>query len=166
MEQVKNVDWKDKRYVRAGIIPFTVIGDFVFYAFGLDDSVTSISDLGGHIEKTDTDALDAAIREYDEECFSIFGKLNREMLSEFYTIKGKKTIEILLPVEPPLFKYTHYFRELLGDNPNHEVQQIIWISREQLLLALENQQLKINGTKIFHMNSVLLQTFIDNKDFL
>lgn len=164
LKRVREVNWNDRKYIRAGIIPVTQQGGVKFFAFGVENGVAAIGDLGGHREKKDMDALDSAIREYQEEGLNVFGEINREMLQEFFVLEGVDTAEILLSVAPPLYQYTEKFHQLVGDNINHEVQSIIWLSRRQLLTAIDSQEASFEGTKIFHLYNRIRDVVHLNRD--
>lgn len=153
LKRVRDINWNDRKFIRAGVIPVAEQGGVKFFAFGVENGVAAIGDLGGHREKQDRDTLDSAIREYQEEGLNVFGNITREMLQDCFVLEGKDTAEILFPVPPPLYQYTEKFRQLLGDNIDHEVQSIIWLSRHQLLLAIDSQEAAFDGTKIFHLYS-------------
>jgi hypothetical protein len=148
---VRDVNWSDPRLIRAGIIPTTVQGGHTFYACSLDNCVGAIGDFGGHIEPCDTDALDAAIREYSEESLNAFGIFTREQLLDCTVLVGTDTAEILVPVPPPIYPYVHSFATLLNNNGAHEVLTVIWLTGAQLLTAIDGPELTVDGTKVYHM---------------
>ncbi|CAH6418468.1 Hypothetical protein HVR_LOCUS167 [uncultured virus] len=166
LKQVKNIDWNNRKYIRAGVIPFVQRGEIRFFGFGVENGVAAIGDFGGHYENKDRDLLDTAIREYNEEAFQVFGELNREMLQNCYVLEGNDTLEILLPVRDPFYQYTQKFHELVGSNIEHEVQSIVWLSRRQVLTAIDSQESAYEGTKIYHMYSRIRDTLHKNREFL
>lgn len=165
-KRVRDVNWNDRRFIRAGIIPIIDKGGVRFFGFGVENGVAAIGDFGGHREKIDKDALDSAIREYSEEGLNVFGEFTRDMLQDCYVIEGIDTIEILVPVPGPLYQYSEIFRSMVGDNINHEVQDIIWLSRRQLLTAIDSQESAFNGVKIYHMYNRIRDTVHLNRDFI
>ena len=164
LRRVREINWNDRKYIRAGIIPVSEQGGVKFFAFGVENGVAAIGDLGGHREKKDIDALDAAIREYEEEGLNVFGKITRDMLQDCFVLDGVDTAEILFPVAPPLYQYTERLHQLVGDNINHEVQSIIWLSRRQLLTAIDSQEASFEGTKIFHFYNRIRDVVHLNRD--
>lgn len=163
LKRVRDIDWKNPKYIRAGIIPIIDQGNVRFFGFGVENGVAAIGDFGGHKEKKDYDALDSAIREYKEEALNVFGELNREMLQDYYVLDGTDTIEILLPVLGPLTQYNEAFRKLLGNNDQHEIQSIIWFSKHQLLEAVDSQAQVFDGVKIYHMYYRIVDTINLNR---
>jgi len=165
-KKVTDIDWKNPKYIRAGIIPFTIQNGIKFYGFGVENGIAAIGDFGGHVENNDSDALDTAIREYKEEAFNVFGEFTRDMLATCDAIEGKDTVEILVPVRPPFYKYTEKFHHLVDNNTDHEVQSIVWLSRKQLLIAIDSQETAFEGTKIYHMYSRIRDTIHMNRDLI
>jgi hypothetical protein len=164
LRRVRDINWNDRKFIRAGVIPVTEQGGIKFFAFGVENGVAAIGDLGGHRENKDRDALDSAIREYQEEGLYVFGDITREMVQDCFVLEGTDTAEILFPVAPPLYQYTEKFRQLVGNNSDHEVQSIIWLSRNQLLLAIDSQEASFDGTKIFHLYSRIRDVVHLNRD--
>lgn len=156
MLKVCDIDWSHQKYIRAGFIPYVQQGNTVFYAFGLDNNIGYLCDFGGHRESFDCDALDTAIREYAEEALHVFGVLTRELLQQCQILEteipgtSSVNIEILLPVSGPLYQYTTAFANKRVDI-HHEIQNIVWLSKSQLLHAIDNQQTTSTGIKIYHM---------------
>lgn len=148
---VKDVNWSDPRFIRAGIIPTTVQGGHTFYACSLDNCVGAIGDFGGHVEPTDADALDAALREYSEESLNAFGVFTREQLLECEVLVGTDTVEILVPVPPPMYSYVQTFATRLNGNGGHEVLTVIWLTGAQLVKAVDEPQLTVGNTTVYHM---------------
>ena len=166
MKRVRDINWNNPNIIRAGIIPFVDVSGVRLFAFGVENGVAAIGDFGGHREKKDIDALDAALREYQEEALNVFGEINREMVQDYYAIEGNDTIEILLPVSGPFYQYTEIFHQLVWGYPDHEVQSIIWLSRRQLLTAIDSQEESYEGTKIYHMYSRILETLRINREYI
>ena len=166
MKLVSEVNWNDPRFIRAGVIPFVEVRGVRFFAFGVENGVGAIGDFGGHRENKDRDALDAAIREYEEEALNVFGKIDRDMVQNYYAIEGTDTVEILLPVPGPFYQYTEIFNQLVGSNTEHEVQTVIWLSRRQMLTAVDSQEESHRGTKIYHMYGRIRDTIHANRDYI
>lgn len=155
MLKVGDIDWKsydnNKNIIRAGIIPVTEEKGIIFFAFGVDFNIASLGDFGGHKEIIDTDLLDTAIREYREESLNVFGTITRESLKNCLVMEGDETVEILYPVDPPFYSYTEKFNSMVLGQKHHEVQNVVWLSRRQLLNVIDSQHASFAGTKIYHM---------------
>jgi hypothetical protein len=166
MKRVRDIDWNDPKYIRAGVIPVTLQNNIIFFGFGVDSSVASLGDFGGHRELKDKDALDAAIREYREESLNVFGEITRDKVQNYYVLDGIDTIEILFPVNSPFYQYTEHFHQMIGDNKKHEVQSIVWLSRQQLLTAIDSQESAFAGVKIYHMYERIRDVIHRNRDII
>lgn len=150
MQRVKDFNWnKNGNFKRAGIIPYIENNGVRFYAFGIENHIAAMCDFGGHIEDDDYDILDSAMREYHEESFSIFGDLTRENLQNSFVINSNESIEILYKVNGNMFDYVKKFHDKLTDR-NHEIQNIVWLSRRQLITVIDNQDFIIDDIRIFH----------------
>ncbi len=160
----RDFDWTATHYVRAGIIPYITINNVKFYAFGLGNMVADLCDFGGHREDVDGDLLDTAIREYSEESLNIFGELTRDTLDYCEVLDGDDTAEVLypLPGDIPMYSYTLDFKQLIGDDLNHEIQNIIWMSKNQIITAVSHPNTTYNGTKIYHMYNKIRSVLINN----
>jgi len=165
MKQVSEIDWK-QNYIRAGIIPYTEQNGILFFAFGLDCNIASLGDFGGHYEPSDNDLLDTAIREYREESLNVFGSITRDSLKNCYAFEGPETIEILLHVTPPFYQYTEIFNNIIKDHKQHEIQNIIWLSRRQLLNVIDSQEASFAGTKIYHMYNRIYDCLLKYRNYL
>lgn len=140
---VSQVNWRDPRLIRSGIIPYILHNNTVYYCFGIEPYVGALTDFGGHYEQSDTDLLDSAIREYSEECFGVFGTLTRESMQNYRVILGQDTNEILVPVENLPGKFVERFRQTLQSLPKpseHEIQDIVWLSHVELYDILANHR--------------------------
>lgn len=166
LKRVYEINWNNPKYIRAGIIPFVQQGELRFFAFGVENGVAAIGDFGGHREVKDRDALDAAIREYYEEALGVFGDVTRDKLQNYYVLEGNDTVEILLPVPGPFYQYTENFHQLVGNNIDHEIQSIVWLTRRQLLTAIDSQETAYEGTKIYHMYNRIRDTIHKNREFI
>lgn len=162
--RIEDINSNDKKYIRAGIIPFIRYQNSKIYAFGLGNVTGDICDFGGHKDCEDNDLIDTAIREYNEESFGIFGNFNRESLKNSEVIDGVDTIEILVEVNGNISDYNRRFKNILNNNYNHEIQDIIWLSKKQLLVAIDSEDIQKDGVKIFHMYSKIRNVLSINRN--
>ena len=163
-QRVRDMNWNDPKYIRAGIIPVVEQHGVRFYGFGLDNNVGQLGDFGGHYEHVDADLLDTAIREYEEESLNVFGVLTRDLLQDCVVLDGTDTIEILVPVPPPFYAYTQRFRAMITTNTEHEIQDIVWLSAKQVITAIDSQQATHQQTKLYHMYTRIHDVLRRNRD--
>jgi len=138
--RVRDINWNDPKYRRVGMIPVIEQGKILFFGFCIEPLIGAISDLGGHRDAEDIDGLHTLIREYQEESFNIFGTLTKDMLQDCLVLENKRNLELLIPLKGPFYKYTERFHQLLGSNTEHEAQNIIWLSQQQLLNTIDTQE--------------------------
>lgn len=140
--KVSEVDWEKTSIFRGGIIPFYDYKHIRLYAFSIENGSGSLSDFGGHIETgVDKDLLDAIIREYYEESFGIFGDITRDSIQDCEVLKGSETFQILLPINLNPRETVNLFQQkLLKIQPSisHEAQAIIWLSKDQIKLIIQD----------------------------
>lgn len=148
LKKVRNTDWNNPNHIRAGFIPICFQGGMLFFGLAVDSRNNVLTDFGGHKENFDMDLLDTALREYKEESYEIFGTLSRDSVQNFEVLEGEDTVEILLPVHEPFYHYSSLFAETVKDKKDNESSKIVWLSRRQLLIALESQDDKI--WKMYH----------------
>lgn len=85
-----------RSFTRSGVLPYYFIEDKKYYFFGVDTIHDELTDFGGTIEKSDTNYIECAFRELQEESISIF-KVD------------PKRYEILLTNSAFLFKYQNAY---------------------------------------------------------
>lgn len=166
LRRVSEINLNNPEWIRAGIIPFINSEGIIIYAFGIGNIIGDICDFGGHREAIDTDLLDTAIREYEEESLNIFGRLTREMLQDCEVLEGIDTMEILVPITGMPYSYTTDFLNLIGDNTDHEIQNIVWLTKQQLLTIVDAQNTVVDNIKIFYMYDKIYNVIKLNIDLL
>lgn len=144
MLPVADIDWKNTKIVRGGIIPYYDYPEIRLYAFSIENGSGSLCDFGGHIEPEDNDLLDAIIREYYEESFGVFGKYTREEILTCKAMAGTETYQILVPSKLNPRDTINLFRQKLKHiqpSISHEVQGIVWLSKNQIynIISIPNQ---------------------------
>lgn len=165
IKRVSDINWNDPKYIRSGFIPVSIKNNILFFGFGIGQ-LGDIADFGGHREDVDRDTLDTAIREYREESLNVFGEITRHSVQNCIALIGQDTIEILLPVKLPFYKYTEDFHKIINGNTSHEVQSIVWLSKQQLLIAIDSQSEEFAGTNIYYMYDKIRITLDRNRDII
>lgn len=140
ISQLDIVD-KNKRYIRAGIIPYVTHNNERYYAFGLSSHNGSIFDFGGHREPEDVDLVETAVRELREESLEVFGDsitYDQIIENDYHVIDGLDssnpigTLEILVPVNVKMYDIMLRFQQLVSNDQNPELVNIVWLSESQL----------------------------------
>lgn len=150
LKRISQVDIIDshRRYLRAGIIPYTEIGGQRYYAFGISSHNGSIFDFGGHREDSDVDLVETAVRECHEETLGLFTDSityddiidnDYEVLDGLSGSNPIPTLEIFVPIHVnSILEVTLQFKQLVRqyeaiDGKELELVNIIWFSLEQLI---------------------------------
>jgi len=158
---------------RAGVIPYVKIKNKVFFLFGLGEGVASISDFGGTRSKKDKDIIDTALREFREETFEIIGKLDRSHLLHSHHIvgetgyhQGERGILFFVRYRSD-FPFCAKMKEFKERNvPGDETRGLIVLSREQLVLALNKPEERLQSSKIFHFHPKVRNILLSGKDII
>jgi hypothetical protein len=166
MYRVRDANWNSSKYIRAGIIPYVEQNGIRFYGFSIDNEIAQLGDFGGHREIIDRDVLDTAIREYEEESLNLFGVLNRDDLQDCVILDGVDTIEILVPVSGFFYQYTNRFRQMITGDTRHEAQNVVWLTRKQVLKIIDGQHTAVASTKIYQMYDRIRDVLHRNRDQL
>jgi hypothetical protein len=124
----------------------------------VETGIASLSDFGGHIEESDGDALHAALREYSEESYDVFGQLTPESVADCYVLEGSSTNEILLPVPPLPLDYSQEYRRLALLDNNAEADDIAWLTLDQVQLLYTDSTLAVDGIKLWLSYSPVIDT--------
>lgn len=153
--KVRDINWLTikTKHIRGGIIPYVIIdhGDIQkiktrFYAFGTENGIGSLIDFGGGRDHDDRSIIDTALREYEEETYNAFGKLNYEKIEEGIVIENEDMIDILIEVDCDPNTSIKEF-ESQSINQSQEIKSIIWVTRDQLITMMEKQHIVFAKTK-------------------
>lgn len=124
---VNDYDWSVKRR-RGGIIPFKEEKDGNVFFLSVQRGNGTISDFGGHNEKTDSDMLSTILREYREESNNCFGIIRRSDVEGLDLIDTGETVDIFYPVDEDI----EYYRKKFSKKINNEVADIIEVSEREV----------------------------------
>lgn len=131
-----------KTQMRAGILPYTIYQNRLYFGFGIDNQTSDLTDFGGGVQIKDNDPINAAIREFREESLGVFEPLWSNDLNGQYIIYNNKTLIVLLycgDVNP--LEITQTFNNKV--TARSEVKGIIWLSAEALRDSLDNYGYRI-----------------------
>lgn len=64
-------DFQNSRSIRAGVIPFTIKNNYLYFLLGIDRETRELTDFGGGVKITES-MVDAAYREFFEESCRLF----------------------------------------------------------------------------------------------
>lgn len=147
---------QDKTIRRGGVIPYVKNEKTVFFIFGLDEGIASISDFGGTREDFDEDVYGTALREFQEETFGVIGTIKRKNITRAPYIVGETGFH---DTEKGVLFFVHYRQEFPFTDkmqefkernmPGDETRGLIVLSREQLIAGLKQPEERIQSSKVF-----------------
>ena len=175
LEKIKNIHTsttltflhRNLRLKRAGIVPMIRRNKYTFYGFGLDQSSGDINEFAGKREKIDSDMLEAALREFNEETLGVFNITRRliedqdsEVLFDsqsclfFVEIEDKNMMKIV-------DEFNQKIKEMKKKRIKIENGLLFWITEEQLraLLAIQRPNRDTRFPVFFHYPSRRLLTY-------
>lgn len=136
-KEVRNIDWTDSFIKRAGVIPIFDNGRHKFIGLAVSNFSGNISPIGGAYENVDHDLLSTAVREYNEEVGENMQNITHDSVYNCIAIKSAYTIQIFLPVKEYNTKFI----------PTEEVNNLIWVTPDQLRIMGNNQDYSITMRK-------------------
>jgi len=164
---------QDKTIRRAGIIPYMKNEKTVFFIFGLDEGIASISDFGGTREDFDEDVYGTALREFQEETFGVIGTIKRENITKAPYIVGETGFH---ETEKGVLFFIHYrhdfpftakMQEFKERNmPGDETRGLIVLSREQLIAGLKQPEERIQSSKVFLFHPKVRSILLSGNDII
>jgi hypothetical protein len=165
-------DLSDPHILRAGIIPYikSPSTNNVFFIFGLDEGIASLSDFGGTREYFDKDVYELALREYNEETIGLLEMItvedlknkSRVIVDETLIKKEEKCALFFYPFPsdyPVIEKMDIFKRRAM---PGDETKAIVFLSKEQTIQALEQPDAKIGDTKMFLFHPKIRNMLLSN----
>src|SRR3990167_7184498 len=84
---------------RAGVIPYTLIENDLYFLLSQDRRTNELGDFGGGCKEKER-VIDSLIREFREESSCVFGReaYNETLFQDKYAIIGKTMLLVFLPI--------------------------------------------------------------------
>lgn len=148
LKKLSDLNKDNPETVRSGIIPYIVKNGRLFFILGVsiyNDSM--ITDFGGRIEISNgsrEDVVDAAIREYEEECYDVFHLgLTRESLENYdpYVMISGRGLSVDMFIRLDEINIEEVFSRFLiiaNDDEKREIKKLICLSHD--LIGNERDQ--------------------------
>lgn len=133
MDQVKNIDWTKQKQRRGGVIVYFIHQDKIIFGLGSDSTYKEITDFGGGVEKIDTDPVDTALREFQEETLGVYGNINREDVSECMVIYNRTMMIMFLPLRFDPAQITENFNQRVQIQNNPEINELVWLTKNNFI---------------------------------
>jgi len=152
----RSSDLEDLSIRRSGIIPYIKYNRQTFFLLGVSEIHAYISDFGGTRDDEDSDLIETALREYNEETFGCLRFLTRKDLESSKYVIGSTGYHgdekcviffVQFPKDTPLFSKMSEFRH--RSMPGDEIKGLTVLNTRQLITALRNGEERIEGTRIF-----------------
>ena len=120
--------------VRAGVIPYSIINNSLYFLLGVDTKTGELTDFGGGVKYNES-SIDGAMREFEEETYRCLARKHYDVRSDelqqskILSDKEKMTI-IFMKIDPEWFNKAsdNFFHNKQYSNLRyHEISKIIWV---------------------------------------
>lgn len=127
------IDVENIKTRRAGVIPYTIVNNFVYFLLGTDSNFGELTDFGGGVKKDET-CIMGAFREFKEETNGIFDSCiydyNQFKNSLVFTDFRKMTLLFLKIDNTWLSKAVEKFhnnKHLATSKYSKEISELVWL---------------------------------------
>jgi hypothetical protein len=133
VNKIVNIDFKNYKPQRAGIIPFVIYENDIYYCLGVDHKHQELTDFGGSVNyKHDVTGISGALREFKEETLKVFRKVSQRELDNSYIVYDDKMMIIIHKMDCNMRTIITNFRKKVNELKHPEVSDIVWLSEGQL----------------------------------
>ncbi len=144
--------------VRAGVIPFTVRDNHIYFLLGIDRRTRELTDFGGGVKSTET-MVEGALREFYEESCKIFGDIiTKSDLEKSMAVTNatRDTAIIFLHVNSSWIdiaetKFKRSQQELSNIKKHNELIGIKWVVDQYFRLIAFNRRSQCMWRRIQNM---------------
>lgn len=130
--------------VRAGVIPYTVAFNHVYFLMGVDRGSGELTDFGGGIKNGES-TIQAALREFREETCGLFGSeyVTLSQLEHAKCVTNYKSNAFIYFVHVPV-KWLYIAEEQYAKIPcKTELTGVKWLTDEEFKFIVFNKQSQI-----------------------
>ena len=148
-----DVNWKKENQKRSGVILYNKLNDKIFFILGIDRKSNNLTDFGGGVKISKENPLEAGIREFNEETLNIFNTSYKEIKKSLCVYSNEMLIIFIKNKNYQLenTKYIEDFKKKLGNNKNHEIKSIIYISIDDFIKSLNGEFISNNGLVMYKL---------------
>jgi hypothetical protein len=147
-------------YKRAGIIPYKITEGTVQFAFGVDRESGDISNFGGSLRPPEN-AIDAAIREFEEESLGVFEQLSRSKVESSCVLYSPREIMIFIKSDWEDDVLQTDFKQKASRHS--EMEKIVFYNYKDLIQEIEKE----DDIAFYEpVSSLLLSGIHENSNFL
>lgn len=175
MPIVKGKDLSSIKVRRAGVIPYTVCNGRLFFLMGVDSQYNQVTDFGGGSKK-DENALQTALREFNEETNGIFSNYTScqqsfddciAILDGYCAWSSQDVNSAAMLFYPLHWSWLWWAQNLFNTNQVHngEVSHIVWMSDIQLMKELNTRGSQLKHSVIWHKVKRVLSRYLSFATF-
>lgn len=127
---------------RAGVILYTYVNDVLYFGFGVDSVYHELTDFGGHLDRSDKNAIAGALRELKEESLNVFNFDYQDVKDDMIIYDDKMAILLVYTNLSPK-QVNEKFKLKLKNAKKPEVNDIQWLTLDELKAELDKDHGKI-----------------------
>lgn len=156
---VKHINLECVTPNRAGIIMYTVFENRTYFGLGLDSKSHDLTDFGGRvIYKVDSNAINGALREFNEETLNIFNPLTLNDIKDCPVIYDNKNLIIFMYIslDPNIIchNFNNNYKIFIKDhNYDPEVCGITWLTWEEFQNCINTKGILFSRVQKFLSNA-------------
>ena len=126
---------------RGGVIPYTIVGNRVYFLLARHGETNELGDFGGGVKKSEF-SLNGSFREYDEESNGIFSKYyssSNDFLDKLALVDGERMAVVFVPIDKTWLRNRNAqkaFTESKNENgrkSSNEISEVVWVDEEKFV---------------------------------
>lgn len=137
--KIKDINWQTQIQSRGGVIPYTLYNGQIYFCLGKDRQSGDLTDFGGGIKKYEG-RVSGALREFREESLNVFSQCDKLDINDQLVFYSKKMLIILMKCDIDPIEISNFFENKVKNEVNPEIEDIVWISKDELLNLLYSDQ--------------------------
>lgn len=135
--RVRNVDWTRQRQKRAGVIIYSK-NDELQLCLGRDAMYGSITDFGGGVKNVDPTPLHAALREFDEEAYGVFGYFPQNPLADLkiqnsIVVYTDDILILLIELDHSQLEITQAYTQMVAKAKRKETDALYYFDKDTFI---------------------------------
>lgn len=146
---------------RAGIIPYIYRNGQLYFCLGVDRGSGDLTDFGGGVKATEN-AIQGAIREFQEETLGVFGDLDTTRLLHSTWVSTPQMLILFAEIHTDPQIANNLFQERVALIPEPEVSALVWLSYTDLIQIVQ----KNTPTRIYNRVRYLLRRVLPRSQLI
>lgn len=148
------------RFQRGGVIVYHFKNKKLYFGFGVDSIYNELTDFGGHLDRSDKNVIEGALRECKEESLGVLNYTYKNVLNDLILYDDKMAI-LMVKTDESMDKINLQFNNKLMYHKKVEVNDVVWLSLEEL-----QHELSLSHGRIYNRVKDLLVRAGDFYKFL